>query len=152
MLCILCVFLQDRVRLRVGGRPCEPFPEHGLSTEPFLLGHSMCTRVALCELRFSSHIVNIPTSALYPASYDLSTLTRICYNSHVCRPTAASVFIYALNIFYNTPERRTLETVCVIDDKTKYSACRFPYFWRNTKSFLCVVHDWLLFEIHSTFI
>lgn len=37
-------------------------------------------------------------------------------------PAAASVFICALIFFHNGRAQRTLETVCVIDDKTKYSA------------------------------
>lgn len=70
-----------------------------------------------------------PSRSAYVAQGEVE---YICHNSHVCRATAASSFcIYALIFFHNARMQRTLETVCVIDDKTKHSARWFPYFWNT---------------------
>lgn len=69
------------------------------------------------------------------AHMTFSPATHSLHFACVCYPTAASVFIYALIFFHNGVAQRTLETVCVIDDKTKYSARWFPYFW-NSKSII----------------
>lgn len=131
MLCAHCAcFLQDRVRLRVGGRSCEPFLELGLNSEPFPL-RRLCARGSR---KIRTGLTTSSPPALGPALRPFGTRARLRYNSHVCRPTAASVFIYALIFFHNERTQRTLETVCVIDDKTKYSTQWFPYFWRMKES------------------
>lgn len=65
---------------------------------------------------------NAPSAPQRAAHTPFRAASPARYISHVCRSTAASVFIYALIFFHNIRMLGTLETVCVIDDKTKYSA------------------------------
>lgn len=123
----LCEFFASSRALARRRRPCEPFPR--ASWEPFPL--ALCARVAPhepCTLHCGTqrHI-----SAQTPSAYVILAFTSPCYISHVCRPTAACSFYIRSHIFSQWTIQRTLETVCVIDDKTKYSARWFPYFWRT---------------------
>jgi hypothetical protein len=140
VVCIVLVFLSSRALAR-RRRPCEPFPRSDWGRNPSFLrpvpgyvhkGHPTLALPASQR----------PTSQGLPSRLSSSASAAPArYISHVCRPTAASVFIYALIFFHNIRSLGTLETVCVIDDKTKYSAWWFPYFWR-IRFYLLTKGDW----------
>lgn len=63
MLCALFVFFQVRVRLRVGGRPCEPFPASGLSAEPFPPCSQGSPYMNLSRARLYKVAISLPASS-----------------------------------------------------------------------------------------
>lgn len=69
--------------------------------------------VIFCQKVVSTHA----TLDTYVFSPDVSASIRMCADRQL-----HLVFIYTLTFFHNGRMQRTLETVCVIDDKTKHSA------------------------------
>lgn len=138
MLGIVRVFSSSRALAR-RRRPCEPFPR-----ADWVSAFARVCGSAYMRLRRGCSAAEGRARSRRSPTYVLALLRRV----FACVPTAVRqlrqfLYTFALIFFHNGVTQRTLETVCVIDDKTKYSARWFPYFWR-TQTGWCILDPFRL--------